>query len=428
MKYQREIPLHSTWDVIVCGAGASGIAAAVTAARLGLRVMLLERYGCVGGCLTQGNVITIMGEVAPGTIRDEIAGMLNSPNPSTGIDGEDAKGLLTDMLARENVEFRLQTPVVDALVEDGAIGGVIVLTQQGLMLMRAQRVIDATGDGYVAAMAGCEVMVGRDGDGLVQPCSLMYTIRGVDENCTLTCCHEEHYTILPDGREYLDVCRQAARDGQLPENVTIVRLYRTNRKDERLVNATQMNGVCVLQDGDVERSEIELRRQMEQVNRFLREEIPGFAGISTRVSASTLGVRESRRIRGQYVLRAEDLLRGRRFDDAVVHRANFAIDIHNPSGGGQSETEGLPHQAQPYDIPMRSLQPVGVEHLILSGRCISGSHRAHASYRVMNIAMAIGQAAATMAAESIRSGCRVAELDARRVQESLAEQGCILHE
>ena len=426
MEYRKEVALHSSWDIIVCGAGPSGIAAAVSAARLGMKVMLLERYGSVGGCLTQGNVTTIMGGMAKGTIRDEIAAMLTSPDSATGIDNEEAKGILIDLLDREGVTFRLQAPVVDAYVADGEIRGVYVLTQSGIVLMEAKRVIDATGDGYVAAMAGCEVMVGRDEDGLVQPSSLMYTIDCIDPESTLTCCHEEHYTTFPDGREYLAMCEKAAAEGRLPSNVTIVRLYKTNRKGERLVNATQMNGVNALVDGDVEKSEIELRKQIEMVNNFLRTEVPGFENIRMRVSASTLGVRETRRIKGKYIMEAEDLLYGRRFEDVVCHRANFGIDIHNPTGGGQAETDGLPHQSQPYDIPMRALQPLKVENLVLAGRCISGSHRAHASYRVMNIAMAIGQAAGTMAAVSIKDNSKVSELEYAHVKASLEAQGCNL--
>lgn len=424
MKYSREVSLHSEWDVIVCGAGPSGLAAAVTAARLGMRVMLLERYGSVGGCLTLGNVSTIMGSVAPGTIRDEMVGLLRSRNVSTGIDCDEAKGVLIEWLAKEQVTFRLQTPVVDALMQNGTIQGIYVLTQQGIVLMRGKVVIDATGDGFVSALAGALVMVGRDEDGLVQPSSIMYTIDGVDPDCTLVCNHEEHYTTFPDGREYLALCHQAARDGRLPPCVSIVRLYATGVPGERLVNATQVNGVCVLNDGDTEQAEIVLRRQIRQVNDFLRTEVPGFADIRVRTSASTLGVRESRRIMGHYQICAEDLLTGHRFEDAVVHNANFPIDIHNPSGGGQAETEGCPHKAQPYDIPMRALQPLGVEGLVLCGRCISGSHRAHASYRVMNIAMAIGQAAGTMAAVSVQGNIPVSELKADAVQAKLREQGC----
>lgn len=426
MQYQREIPIRGKFDVIVCGAGPSGITAAVAAAREGMQTMLLERYGAVGGCLTLGNVTTILGDVAKGSMSDEIDHLLNSPDPSIAIDNELGKGLLVTFLHNAGVQFRLQTPVADAWVENGVIRGVFVLSQDGLVCYEAERVIDATGDGYVAAMAGAEVMVGRDGDGLVQPSSLMYTIDGIDPNQTLVCNHEEHYTVFQDGREYLAMCKKAAAEGRLPANVTIVRLYATNRPGERLVNATQANGVNILKDGDAEKAELELREQIEKVNNFLRSEVPGFENIYMRVSASTLGVRESRRILGKYLLQAEDLVAGRRFSDCVVHRADFCIDIHNPTGGGQSETDGCPHRAQPYDIPMRALQPLHVENLVLAGRCISGTHRAHASYRVMNIAMAIGQAAGTMAAVSIKNNQPISELEYEPVRASLEAQGCRL--
>ena len=189
-----------------------------------------------------------------------------------------------------------------------------------------------------------------------------------------------------------------------------------------------MNGVNILNDGDAEKSEIELRKQIDLVNRFLREEVPGFQNIRVRMSASTLGVRESRRIKGKYILTGEDLVAGRRFPDVVVHRANFCIDIHNPKGGGQAETNGLPHSVQPYDIPMRSLIPEKVDNLVLAGRIISGEHRAHASYRVMNIAMAIGQAAGTMAAVSVRENENISNLNYAKVRASLLEQGCTLED
>ena len=286
--------------------------------------------------------------------------------------------------------------------------------------------MDATGDGYVAAMAGAEVMYGRDGDGLVQPVSMMYTIDGINPENTLTCCHEEHTTVMKNGVEYLQLCKDAEREGRLPKNVSIVRLYHTNVPGERLVNATQFNGCRTLKAEDIAQAETVLQQQLVQVNEFLRREVPGFEHIRVRSSADTLGIRESRRIRGLYELTAEDLIAGRRFDDAVVNGANFSIDIHNPSGGGQSETEGCPHRAQPYDIPMRALQPSGIENLVLSGRCISGSHRAHASYRVMNIAMAIGQAAGCMASEAADRRCRVSELEPQAVRQRLVRQGCTL--
>lgn len=426
MHYDVEIPEMTSCDVLVCGAGPSGIAAAVSAARQGLDTVLLERYGSVGGCLTMANVTTLMGSATPGGIWQEVMRLLEAPDGGTAVDPESAKGRLLDLVMEAGVRLYLQTPIVDAICRDGAAEGVVALTQEGPAAVRARRVIDATGDGYVVARAGGEVMIGREEDGLVQPVSLMYHIEGVDPACTLVCRHEEDDTLLPGGESYLSLCARAARNGELPPHVTIVRLYPCLKRGEYLVNATQLGGVRTLENGDLTRAESALRSQMEQVNAFLRAHVPGFKQARTRISASTLGVRESRRMRGRYVLEAEDVLTGSRFPDAVVHRANFPIDIHNPTGGGQAEREGIPYQAQDYDIPLRCLQPLGVGHLVLCGRDISGTHRAHASYRVMCIAMAVGQAAAMTAKASLDAGVDVAQVDPAAVQRLLTECGCDL--
>ena len=426
MHYSRELPVAGTWDVLVCGAGPTGIAAAVTAARQGYDVLLLERYGAVGGNLTLGNVSPVMGGVAPGTFAEEVDRLLEAPDGATGIDPERAKIELTQLLHREGVTFRLQTPVFDVLKDGGAVIGVVASTQQGPTAFLGRRVIDCTGDGQVAALAGAEVMMGREGDGRVQPMSLMYLIDGVDPESTLVCRHETDYTVMEDGREYLALCEQAAADGRLPENVTIVRLYPTGRPGERMVNATQENGLNPLSGADLEAAEISLRNQIRQVNQFLRTEIKGFEHIRTRVSASTMGIRESRRIRGRAIVEDADVAEGRTFPDVVVHRAGFCFDIHNPAGGGQAEPIEVARSAQAHDIPMGCLQPAGVENLIVAGRCISGTHRAHSSYRVMNICMAMGQAAGMMAASSLDAGTPVSEIQVADVQRRLTEAGCRL--
>lgn len=426
ISYNRDLPVEGGWDVIVCGSGPAGICAAVSAARQGEKTLLLERYGALGGNLTLGNVTTVMGDISSGGLSKEIDSLLNSPDSGTGIDRESAKLRLTRLVSDAGVAFRLQAPVIDVIHDEKMIRGLVVQTPEGPVCLQGKVYVDATGDGYVAAMAGAEVMYGRDGDGLVQPVSMMYTIDGINPENTLTCCHEEHTTVMKNGVEYLQLCKDAEREGRLPKNVSIVRLYHTNVPGERLVNATQFNGCRTLKAEDIAQAETVLQQQLVQVNEFLRREVPGFEHIRVRASADTLGIRESRRIRGLYELTAEDLIAGRRFDDAVVNGANFCIDIHNPSGGGQAEMEGCPHRAQPYDIPMRALQPSGIENLVLSGRCISGSHRAHASYRVMNIAMAIGQAAGCMASEAADRRCRVSELEPQAVRQRLVRQGCTL--
>ena len=169
---------------------------------------------------------------------------------------------------------------------------------------------------------------------------------------------------------------------------------------------------------------MELRRQIDQITDFLRKYVPGYENCRIRSTASTLGVRESRRIIGEYILNEDDLRVGRRFKDVVVHNANFVIDIHNPTGGGQAY--GLAEVVKPYDIPYRCLIPKKIDNLILNGRCISGTHHAHASYRVMTICMALGEAAGIAAALSVQNDVCPRNLDVKEIQKVLLERGAVL--
>lgn len=427
MVYKTEVPILRCCDVLVCGAGPAGIAAAVSAARAGLDTVLLERFGVVGGSMTVGNVTTLMGTSTPGAIWQEVMSLLGAPDGRFAIDPEHAKSALLHWIEASSVTLHLLTPIVDAVVNDGILEGVMALTPQGPVMYKARRTIDATGDGYVAYRSGCSYEYGREEDGLVQPVSLCFHIRGVDPTCTLVCRHEEDDTMLSSGLSYLTLCEQAAASGKLPPHVSIVRLYPSAHKQgEYLVNATQVGGVDTLNTEQLTKAEIILRSQMEMVTTFLKEQVPGFSNIEIASSPNSIGIRESRRIVGEYVLTGEDVMEGRSFPDVVVHQASFPIDIHNPTGGGQAEKEGLPHQGQPYDIPLRSLIPLDVEHLILSGRNISGDHRALASYRVMNIAMSIGQASASVAQASLEAGVGVGMVSKEAVQTLLTDLGCTL--
>lgn len=269
---------------------------------------------------------------------------------------------------------------------------VIISTQSGLKNVKGKVYIDATGDGVLSYLAGEKVEYGRDPDGLVQPCSVMFKISQVDEKQTLLCYAENDRTQLKNGG-YIQMCKDACRTGELPPSIDIVRLYPSKIKTKRIVNATQINRLNPLSPNDYFRAQVELRKQIKSVMDFLRNNIKGFENIILKDLSDIVGVRESRRVRGEYVITAEDLIEGRNFEDVTVHRAAFALDIHNPDGAGQAESDSTPVQIESYDIPYRCIVPIKNKNLYVAGRCISGTHRAHSSYRVMNIAANLGEAA-----------------------------------
>lgn len=432
MQYQNEISTVYRYDVVVAGGGPAGICAAVSAAREGARTLLIERFGILGGMLTSGHVDPILGSVSKGTMYDELIGLLSQGHPGAEpqvtrngverqVDPEEAKIVLSNLMQESGAEYFLQSAVVDVIKEGNCVNGVIITTPSGLAAVYGKCLVDCTGDGYLAARAGAEYQVGRAGDGGCQPATIEFVISNVDETKAITCFGGSDPVKLADGRGYVELCREASKAGELPRTVSVVRLHRTFYPGERSVNATQANHFDTLSLDGIAAADFELRNQMDQIVRFLRKNIPGFETCRIKSSASTLGVRESRRIMGEYIMRDEDVEKGSRFEDVLVHNAWFLIDIHNPSGPGQAEK--FSHPAKHYDIPYRAFLPKNLENLLVAGRCISGTHRAHASYRVMAICMAMGEAVGAAAALSAEKGTSPKKLDYREIQEILKKRG-----
>ncbi len=417
------------YDIIVAGAGPAGICAAVAAARQGARVALIERYGVVGGNLTAGYVGPILGSVGPGTMRDEVCGLLGvRDNDWIGEQGnahdfEEAKFTLADLVAKEsNIDVFLQTAVFDVIKEDNVVKGLVCASNEGPLRFEAPVTIDCTGDGIVSFMAGAEVGKGRE-DGLMQPVTLEFTIDGVDEERGLICIGDVDNVEL-NGQRFLDWCKDRAAEGKLPEKLAAVRLHPCVEKGRRQVNTTQVNRVDITRIEQIFPADYELRQQINLLRDFLRENLPGYENIKVIGSGTTTGVRESRRIMGDYVIDADELSVGKRFPDVIVHDALFIVDIHNPDGAGQAEDKI--QYCQPYDLPYRCFLPKGLEGLMVAGRCISGTHRAHASYRVMSICMAMGEAVGIAAALSVQNCCTPRQLDVTLLQKTMTDKGIVL--
>lgn len=425
VSYSKSLPVLNRYDVLVCGGGPAGICAAVAAARQGVKTALVERYGVPGGNLTIGHVGPILGSVSSGTMRDEIVSLLGVPDNDmdgkTGVahDMERAKIVLTKFLDHPNLDVYLQTPVADAWMVENRIQGVVVSTKEGLGILGAKVVIDTTGDGDVAVFAGCDYEKGRE-DGLMQPVTTEFTLDQVEEEQGILCIGDID-DVQFRGQRFLDWAKAQAQSGVIPENTAAVRLHPTVYKGSRQVNTTQANGVDSTKVETLYAAELELRQQMEILLNFFKEKLPGYENCKIVSSAATTGVRESRRITGEYCITGEECASGARFRDVIVHKANFLVDIHNPAGSGQADKKI--QYCKPYDLPYGCFVPKKVEGLYVAGRCISGTHRAHASYRVMSICMAMGQAVGVAAALCVHNGCTPRSLAVTELQRELTGLG-----
>ena len=411
-----------TTDVLICGGGPAGVAAAAMAARQKVNVLLLERYGRLGGMAVQGLVGPMMGSCDSRFVREtlkRIGGCAFDPNR---LDLQYA-----EIVQESGVNLLLHAWSAETLLQGNRVTGVRAVTKQGFLRIDARVVVDATGDGDVAFGAGAAFEQGRPGDGLTQPVSIMFLVGGMDEKQALLCGSEEQArgVRLPEGT-WEDVVTRGQKSGELAPTIGVIRIYRSSAKHCHVVNATQVNGVDGTKPSDLTRAELEGRRQAFQVLAFLQKHAPGYEKAFIAEMPAVLGVRETRRILGEAYLTREDLIAGRTWPDAVVRAARFPIDIHNPAGSGQAEgsgertLQGGAARVKPYDIPYGCLLPKQTDGLLVAGRCISGSHDAHASYRVQCIAMGIGAAAGAAAALAVKNNGQPRRVAVKELQSLLA--------
>ena len=429
INYTKQLKVQGAYDVVVAGSGPAGICAAVAAAREGAKVALVERYGVVGGNLTTGYVGPILGMVGPGTMRDELVELLGVPeNDMIGVTGrahdfEMAKIRLMQFVNHPNIDVYLQTTVTDVIKEGYTLKGIVATSGEGQFALLGKVTVDATGDGLVSFLAGATTEKGRE-DGLMQPVTLEFTIDGVDESKGVICIGDVDDVRLGDER-FLDYCKRLSLEGEIPERIAAVRLHPTTHSGQRQVNTTQVNGIDMTRVDHIFKADLELREQILTLLNFFHKHIPGYENCRVISSGTTTGVRETRRVIGDYIITAEEMAAGCRFEDVIVHRAEFIVDIHNPEGSGQAE-EHIQY-CDPYDLPYRCFTPKGIENLYTAGRCISGTHRAHASYRVMSICMATGEAVGIAAAMCSQSGCTPRELSVKELQNRLTSKGIELY-
>ena len=417
----REIPVAAETDVLVAGSGPAGFSAAVNAARQGVKVILLEAAGAVGGISTSGMMSHFTGSVKS-RFYEELLSRMAERNEggqkgvrTVTIDTEQLKALYLDMLREAGAELKLYTMAARSITEDRRVKGVITESKSGRQAILAKAVIDATGDGDIAADAGVEYWKGREEDGMMQPVTVMFKVAGVDYSRAVFPGSFETTVDTPRGE------LQALAREKLPFPAGHVLLYRTTLPGVVTCNMTNSIQIDGTDAESLTRGEQVCRGQIGAIVAFLREYVPGYENCFLISSASLLGVRETRHFKGLYTLTREDILNRTLFEDWVVREARFNFDVHNLTGASLDKTGVQKYfpKDNSYSIPYRCLVPAGVDGLLLAGRNISGTHMAHSNYRVMPICVAMGEAAGIAAALAVKEGRELRDVDVSQIQKRL---------
>jgi len=419
----------STYDLIVAGGGLTGVAAAVSAAREGLKVLLIEQSGCLGGAMSNNLVYPFMkywtkldGEerkwLSDG-IFTEMRQRLTQYVPqasATDFSPEYFKIVLDDMVAEAEVEVLYHATLFKVETDERKIKSVSVATKAGEMVFGAEFFVDATGDGDLFAFAGCEFQLGRDIDGLCQPMTTCFRMAGVDTSL-----------LDRDARVHIkEVYKELKAAGKIQNPREDVLMFMGKALGDGIVhfNTTRVVKMDPTDPFAVSKAETMARKQIQEMLQFLKEQdFPAFRNAYIVSVASGIGVRESRKLKGEHILTAEELIACTRFEDAIA-LGNYDIDIHNPEGTGTSHRYFAPGEY--YSIPYRSLLPKEYDNLLVAGRCISATHEAQASVRIMPICATMGEAAGIAVAVAKNTGADVHTVDIKTVQKLLRKKGAAI--
>ena len=404
---ERKIPVTSEVDVLVCGGGVAGVAAAVCASRLGARVLLLERYGFLGGLVTGGLVITtppldngINREIAERLRKQQAYAPLQKPGAEMialkmhAIDPEVVKHELVELIRHTRVELLLHALIVGSIVEEGAVKGVLIENKAGRQAILAKTVVDCTGDADVAAFARAPFRVVK------KPITMMFNMAGVDVDKVLS--------RVGNWSNLKQFVTEAVARGELRfELGTTLEWGTPGVHAECLIHPGEINvwsgnlrGMDVLDPKQLTTAELITRDHVMRLVAYLRAYVPGFEGSWIELTSPILGVRATRQILGGISPNMQE-----------VRNTKFA------------DTVAKPYAEDTIRLPYGTLLPQGVDNLLVAGRCISAEEEAMGQLRLIPVCSATGQAAGTAAALAAREDVTPGKLDISQVQTQLAKQG-----
>jgi hypothetical protein len=443
------------FDVLVCGGGPAGVMAAVAAARAGAQVLVVERHPFPGGSSTaalvhpwltyhnkrgqqvlagQGQELVDRLQVlggALGHLRDSI-GFVHSLTP---FDPDLTKWAMQQMLQESGAQVLVGTTIHAVEVENQSVRAIRAVNKSGEIRIEADLFVDCTGDADIAFRAGAPMQSSRqDGRLHTQPMTMNLRLSGVDwapiRRFILENPGEFHHeTLFDDLRRgepltavsgYFSLWREKSGALNIPRDRLL--FFSGVRGDECYVNTSRVTQLDGTNGEQYSQAELEGRRQVYALANWLRENVAGFESSYISCVPTQIGVRETRRIEGDYKLSQDDVVQGSKFEDAIA-RSAYPVDIHAPSGEGLITSEA-PDDF--YEIPLRCLLPQTLDNVLVAGRCISATHEGHASTRLTPTCFAMGEAAGAAAAVCSRERKRPRELDFGRLRDDLKRAGAIL--
>ena len=445
----QKLPLAADCGVLVCGGGTAGVVAAITAARAGADVLVVEQLGQLGGTQSAAWVTPMMPnkiltENLTHGLNDEILhrAALYDP-PPTNASGDllwfnpvTLALVLDDLLAEAGGRVLYHTWISDAIVIDGTLRGIVIENKSGRQQVTARVTIDCTGDADVAFRAGVPCVSGDPEDGKNQPMSLRFALAGVDQERAaafladelgMTCYARPPLFEIGTGEAKNTplgplIC-QAVADGVLAEDdLGYLQFFSMlGRPSELAFNCPRIAGLSATDAWDLSKAQTIGRQKIRRIARFFQTRVQGFEDSYIGTIAPMVGVRESRRIVGDYTLTEEDYLTEARFPDAVA-RNSYPIDIHSTKAKGGLVMKHLP-PGHYHEIPYRCLLPVGIENLLVAGRCLSATFAAQAAVRIQQNCRALGQAAGLAAALCLEQSVMPRQFDTDELRRRLNAQG-----
>jgi hypothetical protein len=447
----RSLPVAASPDVLVLGGGVAGLAAAIAAGRTGANTLLVERGNCLGGTATAGMMALFYtpyrcAHGIPKAIFDRLIAAGGAfPGEVISVDPEIFKGVAFEMATEAGVSILLHTVCADVIMEGRRVRGVVIENKGGRQALVAQCVVDTTGDADIAAHAGAPTVKGREADAKMRPMTLLFRLGGVDVEAMLAYvrAHPEEFSKDPNqmmldvaGKNirifgFFNLVERARAEGHLYPGCHYFRVESVfPERGSLLVNTIRIYDVDGTRPADVTRAEIEARRQQRLLLEFARRYVPGCASAYLLDSGSHIGVRETRRIVGEYILTEEDIIQQVTFPDTIgidSNRQNPKGPRHSPDGmeGSASDIETREWVATlyTYEIPYRCLLPQDVEGLLVAGRSISANHDADGYTRNQPACMVTGQAAGVAAALAARGGILPRQLNIPDIHMALRALG-----